>query len=65
MDFNGMSGGGWNDYHAFTSTTKGMKTGGGKAKPRPDGKYQPATGDHITAVLLALAAVGLLVAFFL
>ena len=65
MDFNGMSSGGWNDYHAFTSTTKGMKTGRGKAKLCSDGKYQPVTGDHIAAVLLALAAVGLLFAFFL
>ena len=68
MDLNNwgaMPGIGGDDYHAFTSTTEGMKTGGGKAKPCPDGKYQPATGDHIAAVLLALAAVGLLFAFFL
>ena len=49
-----MPGIGGNDYHAFTSTTKGMKTGGGKSKP--NAHYEPATADQIIAVVLGCAA---------
>ncbi|MGN1248840.1 MAG: hypothetical protein ACI4XW_02095 [Candidatus Spyradocola sp.] len=66
MDLNNwgaMPGTGGDDYHAFTSTTKGMKTGGGKAKPNVH--YEPATAEQIIAVLLSCAVAVFFFVYFL